>query len=161
MTNGVKIQKLDSTKEEGIFKIAKWYNEEWETPIEKTIKRLSNQPNDDVLFQLVLSQGEEIIATGGLCNEVNLLNVHPEFRKLGPWVALLYTDKEHRGNGFGKALLEQIESHASHCEINKIYLYTFTAESLYRRSGWKPIATVRYKNQDTLVMEKVINPKLH
>ena len=156
MTTEIKIHKLDPFDQKNILKIANWYNDEWNTPIEKTINRLSNQPNADVFFQLVLSKEDKVITTGGLCNEVNLLKIHPEFKALGPWVALLYTDQKHRSQGLGKALLEQIEYHAHEHNLEKIYLYTFTAEALYKKSGWTTIATVKYKNEDTAVMEKII-----
>lgn len=162
----LKIHKLDSGDRECILKIANWYKDEWNTPVEKTIKRLSNQPNEDILFQLVVRKQGQEIATGGLCHEVNLHNVYPEFKKFGPWVALLYTEREYRNQGIGKILLEHIELQAGACKLDKIYLYTFTAESLYRRSGWQSIKKIKYKNNDTLIMEKEIKssttiPKLY
>ena len=157
MATETTIHQLNAADQQSILKIANWYNDEWNTPLEKTIHRLSNQPNKDVLFQLILSNNNQVVATGGLCYQVNLLNVHPAYGKLGPWVALLYTDKEHRNQGHGKRLLEQIEQHARDCGLDKIYLYTFTAVALYKRSGWITIATVNYKEHDTVVMEKTIN----
>ena len=37
-----------------------------------------------------------------------------------------------------------------------IYLYTFTAESLYTKCGWKTIDKVSYKGYGTVIMQKEI-----
>jgi hypothetical protein len=76
---------LDPTDEKQILNIAYWYNSEWNTPIERTIQRLGFQPNEDVLFQLILTVDGVLVATGGLCYQVGLLIDHPEFKNYGPW----------------------------------------------------------------------------
>ncbi|MGD8426824.1 MAG: GNAT family N-acetyltransferase [Balneolaceae bacterium] len=156
MDSEIKIEKLDPSDEDSIRKIAHWYFDEWDTPIEKTLWRLSNQPSQDTLFQLVLSSNQKVVATGGLCNNVNIYKVHPRLKKFSPWIGLLYTQKEYRNNGLGTMLLKEIERCAAENDLNKIYLYTFTAESLYQRGGWKEIDRVMYKDHDTAVMEKVL-----
>lgn len=150
------IEKLLPSDEETILKIADWYFEEWETPLNKTINRLSGSEDGGLYFQLVAKHKGEVVATGGLSDIVNLQNVYPEYKNYGPWVALLYTSPKFRNQGIGAALLKQIEEEAVRLHFEKIYLYTFTAEPLYRKSGWQPIQRVRYKNHDTVVMEKEI-----
>jgi GNAT superfamily N-acetyltransferase len=159
MNRNIKISKLDPTAQELIQKIANWYFNEWNTPIEKTISRLSNQPGHDTIFQLVLALENEVVATGGLCNTVNIYHVHPKLKAYKPWVALLYTQEDYRNRGYGELLLNQIEDSAKEIGLTKIYLYTFTAESLYRRCGWREIDRVSYKGHDTVVMEKKLNER--
>lgn len=154
MVSEIKIEKLDPSDEDLIQKIAQWYFDEWDTPIEKTVRRLSNQPSQDTLFQLVLSSNQKVVATGGLGNKVNIYKVHPKLKKFSPWIGLLYTQKEYRNKGFGSILLKEIERCAIEKDLKKIYLYTFTAESLYQRLGWKEIERAMYKDHDTAVMEK-------
>jgi GNAT superfamily N-acetyltransferase len=156
MASEILINKLEPTDKDLILKIANWYFDEWNTPIDKTIHRLTNQPNEDVLFQLVLTKENNVIATGGLCNNVGILKVHEKFNKFKPWVALLYTENSYRHQGLGKLLLEQLEWFAKESKLAKIYVYTYTAESLYRRCGWTQIERVNYKDHDTVVMEKDI-----
>ena len=156
MASEILINKLDPTDKDLGLKIANWYFDEWNTSIDKTIHRLTNQPNEDVLFQLVLSKENKVIATGGLCNNVSILKEYDKFKKFKPWVALLYTEKNYRNQGLGKVLLEQIEWLAKENNLTKIYVYTFTAESLYKRCGWTQIERVNYKDHDTVVMEKDI-----
>lgn len=150
----VNISRLNPADRESILKIAKWYFDEWDTPIDKTVKRLTNQPDGDTLFQLILTIEDEVVATGGLCNTVNIYKVHEKLKKYKPWVGLLYTQTDYRNRGFGTMLLNQIEQCAKEEKMAKIYLYTFTAESFYKKCGWSEIDQVMYKGHDTAVMEK-------
>lgn len=156
MVSEIKIEKLDPSDEDLIRKIAQWYFDEWNTSIEKTSRRLSNQPSEDTLLQLVLSSNQQVVATGGLCNNVNIYKEHPKLKRFGPWIGLLYTQTEYRNKGLGSILLKGIERYAITKDLNKIYLYTFTAESLYQRLGWKEIDRVMYKDHETIVMEKFL-----
>lgn len=156
MNSKIKISKLYPNDKTSIDKIADWYFSEWNTPIKKTIKRLSNQPSYDTTFQEILTIDGELVATGGLCNNVNIYNKLPELKQFKPWIALLYTQPEYRNKGLGRKLLEFIERNAKANKINKIYLYTFTAESFYKSNGWKEIKKVDYKSHKTVVMEKSI-----
>ncbi len=154
MGEAINIRKLEPTEKDLILKIAEWYHEEWQTPIEKTLQILGNQVDDDLIFQLILMKDNKLIATGGLCNNANILNFHAKLHVFGPWVALLYTDKHYRRLGYGEKLLHQIELKAKDNNLKKIYLYTFTAERLYIRCGWRTIDKVEYKNHETVIMEK-------
>lgn len=152
----ITIQKLNPTDKTLINQIAQWYLSEWAIPIDTTIHRLTNVSNDDVLFQLVLSKNNIPVATGGLYNKVGLLKEHERFQKFKPWVALLYTDTNNRNQGIGQLLLNKIEDAAKETGLKKIYLFTFTAESLYIRADWKDMERVNYRGHDTVVMEKYI-----
>lgn len=153
----INISVLDSKDKDQILKIANWYYDEWGTPIGKTIDRLSNQPSADVLFQLILTVGKEVIATGCVCFDVNILNINEHLNKFKPWVGLLYTNNQYRNKGYGKLLLDELEQKAKEYHFSKIYLYTFTAESLYIKNGWKQIDQVNYKDHETVIMEKKLN----
>lgn len=150
----IKIDELDGSDKDSIIKIANWYFNEWSTPIDKTIRRLTNQPNDDVLLQLVLSINNKVVATGGVCYNVNIFNVHSWLSKYKPWLGLFYTEKNYRNKGLGKMLLEHIELRSKEKGLDKLFLYTFTAEPFYKRNGWKKIDEVIYKGYNTAVMEK-------
>lgn len=156
MESKICIEKLDPADKGSILKIAYWYYEEWDTPIDKTVNRLSDQPNRDIIFQLILKRGDEVVATGGLYNDVNIYKDHEKLKKFGPWVGALYTHEDYRNKGFGTMLLKRIECGARERDLQKIYLYTFTAESLYRRHGWREFTRVMYKDHDTAVMEKYL-----
>ena len=150
----ITIRRLEPSNKDYIRIIANWYFEEWNTPIEKTFSRLENQPGEDVLFQLVATKEDQLIATVGLGNKVNLIKVHKRYEHLKPWVALLYTQEADRKQGVGQLLLEEINRQAKAIALKEIYLYTFTAESLYTKCGWKEIDRAQYKGHDTVIMKK-------
>lgn len=154
MASKITVWQLNSTDLKTIRKIAAWYHSEWDTPVERTIRRLSSQAGEDVLFQLILKKGEEVVATGGVCRKPNILNVHPRLSRYGPWLSAFYTQAGYRGQGLGQQLLTEIERHAREKNLPHLYLYTFTAESLYRRNGWEPVEKVPYKGRETVVMVK-------
>ena len=156
MMEEISFYKVQSNNNSLIEIIANWYLNEWNIPIEYTFKRLSNIPNDDVIFQLILLKENEPIATGGLYNRVGLLNFHPKYQKFGPWVALLYTVEKKRNLGFGEKLLYKIEDISKEMDLNKIYLHTFSAEQLYLKNNWIPIERVAYKGHLTVIMEKAL-----
>lgn len=150
----IQIEPLDPADRASIRTIAGWYYDEWATPVEATVRRLTRRPGGDPIVHLVLRAGNRLAATGGLCREVNLFRVHERFRAFRPWVGQLYTHEAFRNRGYGGRLLARIEREAADRRLETLYLYTFTAESLYRKCGWKTIERVPYKGRDTAVMKK-------
>lgn len=153
-TNQIAVYDLDSSNKEQIKIIADWYFKEWGTPIERTFSRLKNQPGKDLLFQLIALKESRLLATAGLGNQVGLLKVYGKFNHLKPWLALLYTEEDYRKQGIGKLLIDETERKAKALNLSTIYLYTFTAESLYTKCGWEKIDMVQYKGHDTVIMKK-------
>jgi GNAT superfamily N-acetyltransferase len=156
MQEEISFQKVQSDNVDVIELIANWYLKEWSIPIERTHQRLTNTPNNDVIFQLILLKDCEPIATGGLYNKVGLLNVYPKLRKFHPWFALLYTDHKYRNRGYGNKLLKKIEEISKAMGYNVIYLHTFSAERLYLKNNWEPFDKIPYKGKVTVVMKKKI-----
>lgn len=154
MKEEISFYQIQSNDQGLIDRIANWYLDEWKIPREVTRQRLTNIPNEDVIFQLVLTKNKAPIATGGLYRKVGLLKAYPKFRKFKPWVALLYTTQENRNSGFGEKLLHKIEEMAKELRFKTIYLHTFTAENFYLRNNWQPIDRVAYKKHMTVVMKK-------
>ena len=150
----VRTYQVKATDIKLIEKLAGWYLEEWGISKERTIARLSNHPNDDVLVQLVLKEGNSIVATGGLYNNTGLNIVFPKYKALAPWIAQLYTDKAHRGKGHGTLMLKMLEEFAKISGITQVYLFTSTAERLYKINGYKQIERLKYKDVENVVMEK-------
>ena len=63
MSNEISFYKVQSTNTYLIDLISGWYLDEWNIPLEYTRQRFANIPNEDVIFQLILSQGSEPVAT--------------------------------------------------------------------------------------------------
>lgn len=71
---------------------------------------------------------------------------------LSPWVASLVVWPEYRGRGIGWQLMERIEETARDIGFASVYLYTFSAEGMYKRLGWRSIETVQPKRLPTSVL---------
>ncbi len=156
LNSSIQIRRLHPNEHRLILQIAHWYYDEWETPVDKTVNRLSYPHNDGVLVQLVLTDKEKLIATGGIAWDVNIVQVFPQFKKYGPWLSLLLTHMEYRNRGFGEQLLLEIEKQAKALNFDTLYLSTFTAEGLYRKCGWEKLEEVTYKNHKAVIMKKYL-----
>jgi GNAT superfamily N-acetyltransferase len=147
---------LNGTEADAISQLAQWYFDEWGMPIERATKRLTELDPTDIVFHFAMLLDGELIGGGGLHVNVGLFHEHERFKAQGPWLAILYTDKKHRGKGCGKLLLDAVEEEAKKRGFAKLYLYTSTAENLYARNGWKTTEKLVYKGQENVVMEKEI-----
>ncbi len=134
--------------------LAQWYLEEFETPVKRTYRRLTDRSGEDLIFHLIVKKEDNIVAAGGLYKLVRFTNTFPQFKSIKPWVGLIYTVKDHRGQGIGTRLMKEIEDRARLLGIPDIYLYTFSAESLYINCGWEEYRRVEYKGFDTVIMKK-------
>lgn len=136
---GLQIRFLEQGDEQYIKILADWYLQEWNVPREKTFDRLRRAAKDKFQFQVILLRGEQLISAAGISEEVNLLTVCPEYGKYKHWLALVYTLPEERGKGYGAGLCRYVQNHAKKTGLETLYLYTDTAERLYRRLGWELI----------------------
>ena len=70
------------------------------------------------------------------------------------WLALVYTLPQERGKGYGTLLCQYMQEHAQEMRIENVYLFTDTAESLYKKLGWREIERLHYKTRNVIVMSK-------
>jgi len=134
--------------------IAKWYNSEWNIPIETSINGLKDKLNRTIPLQIVIFLNEIPVATGGIYENVKLLDVEPRFKQYGPWLALLYTMPPYRERGIGTYLCNSLDAEVLKQGLTKYYLYTYTAEKFYLRHGWNILEDIVYKTNNTVVMYK-------
>lgn len=79
---------------------------------------------------------------------------------LSPWVASLVVWEEYRGRGIGWQLMERIEEVGRSLGFPKLYLFTFSAEGLYRRLGWESLEAVHPKRlPQSVLMSKELRGK--
>lgn len=140
--------------QQAIRLISTWYSDEWGIPPEIFQLRIATPSADDFIFHINACENNVPVATGGLYWNVGLFKVFPEYKKYGPWIALLYTVPEKRGQGAGTQLLREIERRGFELGYPELYLFTNTAEALYLREGWQTMARMTYKEKDTVVMRK-------
>lgn len=140
-----------------LMQIAGWYDKEWQIPAAYTIERLQKLTADTEQFQVLMTLDGKPIATGGIYNHVGLLDKKPALKMYKKWLALVYTIPGERGRGYGASLCNYIHSYCRMLGFEKIYLFTHTAEALYRRLGWKELERLAMQNRDIVVMEKLLS----
>lgn len=150
----ISCQEIKSDDKELIELIADWYSAEWGIDRKKTIQQISSFPDNGTPFQIVMTLDGSPIATGGIYHHVGLLDIEPRFNALQPWLALVYTKNEHRRIGYGALLCEQIQKTAKNKGIKEIFLFTHTAETLYKRLAWQQLERLNLKGRDIVVMKK-------
>lgn len=60
-------------------------------------------------------------------------------RDLTPWLAGVYVEPAWRGRGYATALVRRVEAFAAAASVPALWLYTWTAEPLYARLGWRRV----------------------
>lgn len=138
---------------ETIQQIADWYLAEWHIPTEKTIQNISTMPESGTPFQMIMTLNGEMIATAGIYHTVALTERIPRFAVYSPWLALVYTVPELRGNGYGAILCQKVNEYAKEMGLKELYLFTHTAESLYKRLGWQLMERLDKAERNIAVMK--------
>jgi GNAT superfamily N-acetyltransferase len=152
--NKISFQLLTIHDKDTIRLIAEWYMSEWNIPVEKTIHDLSHLPVSGIPFQVIMLLDGNPIATGGLYHRVALLDREPTYKKYDPWLALVYTIPENRNKGYGALLCKEIQSMARALGHKEIFLYTHTAESLYKRLDWQEMERTTVAGKQIVIMNK-------
>ena len=70
-----------------------------------------------------------------------------------PWMSSIFIFPNHRKKGYSKTLVKHLMEQAKLNGINKIYLYTEDADSLYAKLGWKTLYKEKCLGNDIIVME--------
>lgn len=74
---------------------------------------------------------------------------HPH---LSPWLSSVYVAPEFRNKKIGSALTQHIVQEAANMGIEKVYLFTPDAESLYASLGWEVIEYSEYRGHRLTIM---------
>jgi len=146
--------KIRSIETENINLISDWYYNEWRIPKQQTVESLSSNSCESIIFQILMTENKTPIGTGGLYNKVGIQNRIEKYKNFSPWIALMFTKPEIRGKGLGGKLLNKIEQEAQKKGFKKIYLFTHSAESLYKRQGWNEIDRYNIEEKNIVIMEK-------
>jgi len=152
----IKFQLVKASDQLTMQLIANWYLSEWKIPVQKTVEGLQKIAGDKLQFQILMTVNDLPVATGGLYNHVGLLDKVPRLNTYKNWLALVYTLPDKRQQGYGALICNHIQNHAEKLGINKIYLFTDTAERLYKRLGWVELERIAIENRNIVIMEKAL-----
>ncbi len=150
----IKYQIITPDDNENISLIADWYLTEWNIPIQTTIEKTKNLSADNYEFQVLMTVDNKPIATGGLYNHVGLLDKEPRLKMYKNWLALVYTKPDNRGKGLGALICSHIQDLSKDLGLKEIYLFTHTAENLYKRLDWQQLERLALGGKDIIVMKK-------
>ena len=150
----IAFHKITPADKKSIEQIADWYKSEWNISMEMTIQRITSFPISGFPFQVLMSVDDVPVATAGIYSQVSLLEYDARFRIYSPWLALVYTLPRERKKGFGALICERIELMSKEIGLKEIYLYTFTAESLYKKLNWEQVERFDYRGKDAVLMKK-------
>ena len=153
MTN-THIELVSASNLSAINIVAEWYSIEWNIPIQTTIQKFNDLFDERSQFQVLLTNDGVPITTGGVYNYVGLLDREPSLKVYENWLALVYTQPEYRGQGYGALICEFIANHAKFLGLKELYLFTHTAESLYKRLGWQPTERLTLGGKAIVIMKK-------
>ncbi len=145
---------------ENIQLISDWYLKEWNIPAETSAEKIKNLSKENNEFQVLMKLNGQAVGTAGLYTHVGLLDREPRFKVYKNWLALVYTMPEIRGQGLGANLCNRIQERAKNLGLKEIYLFTHTAENLYRRLDWEVIERLSQGEKNIAVMKLSLEPML-
>ena len=124
-----------------------------EGPLEDVLRLEEQYASNGELMPtvLVLLDGQQPAGMIALC--LDDLEGRPD---LNPWLAGVYVEPTYRGKGYALRMVSELEALAKAAGIDRLSLYTRTAEGLYQKAGWAITETVERKGKVYSVMRKTL-----
>jgi GNAT superfamily N-acetyltransferase len=72
---------------------------------------------------------------------------------LDPWLGGLLVLPEWRNRGVGMMLMHRATEEARRLNVSRLYLWTHSAEGLYRKLGWQVVERSDYFGKEAVVMQ--------
>lgn len=134
--------------------VAKWAHEEFWSysgrTLEQTQVLFTPVPREGWLPRtFVLMQGATPVGMVSIVEHD--LDLRPD---LAPWLASLVVDRAARGRGHSRTLVRFIEGFARDNGVDKLWLFTWSAEGLYAKLGWRAAERLGRNGRDIVVMNK-------
>jgi GNAT superfamily N-acetyltransferase len=104
---------------------------------------------DSLPLALVGFQGEQLVGTVSL--KAHDLDIRAE---LSPWLGGLFVIPTRRRLGVASMLIERALGEARRLKLKRLYLWTVSAESLYRKLGWSEVERCEYCGQQIVIMQR-------
>ena len=133
--------------------VARWHHGEWSylrpgDTLEARIVRLRDSCGHRQIPTVVIAlEGKAALGSAMLIDHD--MDTRME---LTPWLAGVFVAPDYRGRGIGVALVERIVEEARALAIQRLNLYTPSAEQFYARRGWLLQERTNYRGADVTVM---------
>lgn len=146
-----------SNRQDAIPTIGRWYHQEWGLRLrgdteEQSIRGLYIYLNtDQIPFMLVATDQNDVIGVAQLKYR-EMGDVFPEKEH---WLGGVFVAPNHRGQGIGSQLAEEIARRAPSYGVSTLHLQTEHLDGgLYLNLGWQPVEQVDNHGLKVLVMER-------
>jgi GNAT superfamily N-acetyltransferase len=117
--------------------------------LEDSLKNYQERTNTDRLpLTLVALHAGELVGMVSL--KFHDMDTRPD---LDPWLGGLFVIPEWRNRGVGTMLMHHATEEARQLSVSLLYLWTHTAEALYRKLGWQAIQRTNYFGKEAVVMQ--------
>ena len=114
-----------------------------------SIANYRERTNTDCLpLTLVALHGSELVGTVSL--KLHDLDTRPD---LDPWLGGVLVLPDWRGRGIATGLMQRAVDVARKLNLERLYLWTHSAEGLYLKFGWQVLERTRYCGKEIAVME--------
>ncbi|MFN2507858.1 MAG: GNAT family N-acetyltransferase [Chthoniobacterales bacterium] len=104
--------------------------------------------SDRLPLALVAFDGGELVGTVSLKEQD--LEIRPE---ITPWLGGLYVIPQARGRGVASLLMQRAVQEARRLKLPTLFLWTPSAETLYRRLGWREVERTEYCGKRIVIMQ--------
>jgi GNAT superfamily N-acetyltransferase len=117
--------------------------------LDHTMKNYRERMNTDQLpLTLVALHAGELVGMVSL--KFHDMDTRPD---LDPWLGGLLVLPKWRKHGIGMMLMQRATEEARRLNVQQFYLWTHTAEGLYRKLGWQVIERTNYFGNKSVVMQ--------
>ena len=115
----------------------------------KALKDYRERTNIDRLpLALVALHGGELIGMVSL--KFHDMDTRPD---LDPWLGGLLVLPGWRNRGVGTILMHRATEEARRLNLSRLYLWTSSAEGLYRKIGWQVVERTEYYGKNIVIMQ--------
>jgi GNAT superfamily N-acetyltransferase len=122
--------------------------EQRDQTLEHCLKNYRERMNTDRLpLTLVALHRNELVGMVSL--KFHDMDTRPD---LDPWLGGLLVLPEWRNRGIGTMLTHRATDEARRLNISPLYLWTHSAERLYRKLGWQVVERTNYFGKEAVVM---------
>ena len=139
--------------------LAHWHHREWaylrpDESLESRTTRLGNSCGHREIPTVIIAFTDET-----LLGSAALVDHDMETRmNLSPWLAGVFVSPEQRRRGIGSALVQRVIEEATGLGVQRLYLYSPSAQQFYARRGWLLVERTSYRGVDVAVMSLDVRP---